>query len=73
MIFAPVESKNKPLDTIEKIIYWKRTMLILALILIVLVLALFLHINVLFTTLPVVLLIEGIMLALGKILNILLK
>lgn len=73
LIFAPVESKNKSLDIIEKSVYRKRTVLTLALILIVLVLAFFLHIDMLFKTLSVVLLVEGIMIFLGKILNIFLR
>lgn len=69
LIFAPVESENKPLDIIEKNVYRKRTILFLALILITLVIAFFLHIDMLFTTLSVVLLVEGIILALGKIIT----
>ena len=67
LIFAPVESKNKPLDIIEKSVYRKRTVLTLALVLIVLVLAFFLHIDMLFKTLSVVLLVEGIMIVFGKV------
>jgi hypothetical protein ELI_4364 len=65
MAFAPVESQNKPLDITEKIVYRKRVMVILFLILILS--AFSLHINMIFRTLSVVLLIEGIMLILGKI------
>lgn len=67
LIFAPVESKNKPLDEVEKSVYRKRTLIILFLILSVMTCSYFLHINFIFTTLSVVLLIEGIMLILGKI------
>lgn len=67
LIFSPIESENKPLDIIEKSIYRKRTILICSLILIILILAFCLQIEMLFKTLSVVLLVEGIMLALGKI------
>lgn len=70
LIFAPVESKNKMLDKLEKNIYRKKAILILSSILIVLVLANCLHIKMIFTTLSVVLLIESIMLVLGKIILI---
>ncbi len=66
-IFAPVESRNKPLDMTEKIVYRKRVMIILFLIFILLASSYFLHIDMIFRTLSVVLLIEGIMLILGKI------
>lgn len=67
LVFAPVESKNKPLDAIEKAVYRKRAMTILFVILLVMVGSYFLHINMLFLTLSVVLLIEGIMLILGEV------
>lgn len=67
LIFAPVESKNKPLDEVEKSVYSKRALIILFLILSVMICSYFLHINFIFTTLSVVMLIEGIMLILGKI------
>lgn len=70
LIFAPVESKNKMLDILEKKFYRKKAMLILSLILIVLVLTNHLHIKMIFTTLSVVLLIESIMLVFGKIILI---
>lgn len=70
LIFAPVESKNKMLDILEKKFYRKKAMLILSLILIVLVLTNLLHIKMIFTTLSVVLLIESIMLVFGKIILI---
>lgn len=67
LIFAPIESKNKPLDEVEKTVYRKRVLIILFLILSVMICSYFLHINFIFTTLSVVLMIEGIMLILGKI------
>ncbi len=67
LILAPVESKNKPLNEIEKAVYRKRALIILFFILSVMIGSYFLHINFIFTTLSVVLLIEGIMLILGKI------
>lgn len=67
LIFAPVESQNKPLDEIEKAVYRKRALIVLFLILLVMICSYFLHINFIFTTLSVVLLIEGIMLIFGKI------
>lgn len=67
LIFAPVGSRNKPLDSVEKAVYRKRTLIILLLILSIMTSSYFLHINFTFTTLSVVLLIEGIMLILGKI------
>ena len=67
LIFAPVESRNKPLDTIEKAVYRKRTMITLFMVLLVMTASYFLHINIAFVTLSIVLLIEGIMLILGKI------
>lgn len=67
LIFAPAESKNKPLDEVEKKEYRKRALIILFLILFVMTCSYFLHINFIFTTLSVVLLIEGIMLIFGKI------
>jgi len=67
LIFAPVGSRNKPLDSVEKAVYRKRTLIILLLILSIMTCSFFLHINFTFTTLSVVLLIEGIMLILGKI------
>lgn len=66
LFFAPVGSKNKPLDAIEKAVYRKRTMIILFIILLVMIVSYFLHINIVFVTLSVVVLIEGIMLILGK-------
>ena len=67
LIFAPVESQNKPLDMTEKRVYRKRVMIILFLILILLAFSYFLYIDMIFRTLSVVLLIEGIMLIFGKI------
>lgn len=66
LIFAPVESQNKPLDKVEKSVYRKRALIILFLILLVMTCSYFLHINFIFSTLSVVLLIEGILLVLGK-------
>ncbi|MCM1530075.1 MAG: accessory gene regulator B family protein [Alistipes sp.] len=66
LVLAPVESKNKYLDEIERTVYRKRALIILFLILLAMICSYFLHINSIFTTLSVVLLIEGIMLILGK-------
>lgn len=67
LVFAPAESKNKPLDIIEKNGYRKRTMLILSLILIMLVFTFCLHNEIFFKTLSAVLLVEGIMIVFGKV------
>lgn len=67
LLFAPVESRNKPIDEIEKKVYRKRTMLILSIIFIAFTVSLLLNIDTIFVTLSVVLLTEGIMLILGKI------
>ena len=67
LLLAPVESKNKPLEQVEKIVYRRRMMIILFVILSVMTVSCFLHVHFIFTTLSVVLLIEGIMLILGKI------
>lgn len=65
MVLAPVESKNKPLDTAEKTVYRRKALLILLIILTVSAVSVFINADMVFRTLSVVTAVEGIMLIEG--------
>lgn len=67
MVLAPVESRNKPLDTTEKTVYRRQALLILLMILTVSAVSVLINADMVFRTLSVVLAVEGVMLVEGII------
>ena len=65
---SPVEDANKPLDGIEKQVYRKKAMIILAIEIIILIISIFALMK-LAAVISTSLALEGIMLVLGKIIN----